>query len=102
MPFIDPSVDPTAVPGAPTSTGAKKSLLREGLELAACTAAIYLCFLGYGYLHEMIYKRSYGPHKEKFTHSLFLVFCQSIGNCAFSLLRQRAHNTQCEQDVSRT
>ena len=34
------------------------------------------------------YKRSYGPQKEKFTHSLFLVCCQSIGNCAFSLLRQ--------------
>ena len=29
-------------------------MLREGLELAACTAAIYLCFLGYGYLHEIM------------------------------------------------
>ena len=52
MPYIDSSVAPSTPPAAVAA--AKKSMLREALELAACTAAIYLCFLGYGYLHEMM------------------------------------------------
>lgn len=64
----------------------QRSLLRETLELATCAALIYGCFIGYGYLHEVIYKRSYGPDNEKFTFSLFLVFCQSIGNILFASL----------------
>ena len=60
----------------------------EGAALALCAGSIYLCFLGYGYLHEALYKRRYGPAGERFTHSLLLVACQSIGNCAFAATRQ--------------
>ena len=38
-------------------------MLREGLELAACTAAIYLCFLGYGYLHEIMSQQQPTLHR---------------------------------------
>jgi hypothetical protein len=44
-----------ASPGSTTTaTGRGKSLMRESLELAGCAASIYVCFIGYGYLHEMM------------------------------------------------
>ena len=57
--------------------------------LALCAGSIYLCFLGYGYLHEALYKSRYGVDGERFTHSLLLVACQSVGNCAFAAARQQ-------------
>ena len=93
---VPPSI--VAVESAPSSAvsghkaakggGKGKTLVQEGVELAVCASAIYLCFLGYGLLHERLYKRRYGEEGEKFTHSLFLVGCQSVGNCAFAAVRQ--------------
>ena len=67
--------------------GVHRSFAAEAAELACCTLSIYACFLGYGVLQEAIYTRRYGAQGERFTHSLFLVACQSIGNCAFAAAR---------------
>ena len=82
-----------SAPKAGKGGRAAKSLVQEGVELALCAGAIYLCFLGYGLLHERLYKRRYGDEGERFTHSLFLVACQSVGNCAFAAVRQRSSRT---------
>ncbi len=42
----------------------------EAFELLVCTAAIYVCFIGYGLLQEQLYKDRYGPNKERFDHRL--------------------------------
>lgn len=66
--------------GAAAATGAPRSTLRVAMELVVCTLAIYVCFIGYGLLQEQLYKDRYGPNKEKFDHSLFLVFAQCTLN----------------------
>jgi len=50
-----------------------------------CSLGIYATFLGYGILQERMYTHEYGEKKERFNHSLFLVFFQCIGNAVFAL-----------------
>lgn len=55
-------------------------MLSDACALGACAAGIYACFISYGILHESIYHTEYGPEKETFHFSLFLVFLQSVCN----------------------
>lgn len=62
------------------------SLLKDVLDLVFCAGGIYVCYIGYGIIQERIYKTTYGPAKEKFKHSLFLVFLQCVGNGLVGLI----------------
>ncbi len=65
---------------AAAHAAAKKSVMKDALDLVLCTAAVYTCFLVYGVVQENLYASTYGPNKEKFTFSLFLVFAQCMAN----------------------
>ena len=53
---------------------------------AACFVAISLSFLVYGVLQERMMTVGFGPDKELFTSSLFIVFCNRFLTAGISLL----------------
>jgi len=56
------------------------SIAMDAIHLTICTVSIYVCYIGYGLLHEEIYSRRYYPNNIRFDHSLFLVFGQCTMN----------------------
>lgn len=49
-----------------------------------CAVGIFVCYFFYGILQEKITRGKYGPHGEKFTYSLSLVFVQCVVNYVFA------------------
>eukprot|EP00474_Spongospora_subterranea_P008821 CRZ09279.1 hypothetical protein [Spongospora subterranea] len=50
------------------------------LHLLGCSSAIYLCFLSFAIVQERLYRTSHGPDNERYTFTVFLVFCQCFCN----------------------
>lgn len=64
------------------------SPLRDAVELILCTASIYVCYVGYGILHEGLTRHPFGQgaNAEKFKYSTFLTTAQCTGNAVWALL----------------
>jgi len=88
----------------PTSTVAKVETREEDAALPkeviilVCVVGIFLCYGAFGVVQEELYSGAWGPHKEKFNNTIFLLFVQTVTNgfiawIASLLLRERANNT---------
>jgi len=53
-------------------------MARKELLLVSIVAGIYVCYMLYAILQEKVTKSEYGPEKEKFTFTFFLLFCQCL------------------------
>lgn len=62
------------------------SNVRDALHASACFVAISLSFLVYGVLQERMMTVGFGPDRDLFTSSLFIVFCNRLFTTAVSLL----------------
>lgn len=58
----------------------------EQLQAGVCFVAIALCFLVYGVLQERLVTIGFGPQRELFRWSLFIVFCNRLLTCTTALL----------------
>lgn len=61
---------------------------REALHAAACFLAISLSFLVYGVLQERMMTIGFGPDRELFKFSLFIVFCNRLLTSGIAFLVQ--------------
>eukprot|EP00095_Tigriopus_kingsejongensis_P010988 maker-scaffold281_size224178-snap-gene-1.21 protein:Tk10988 transcript:maker-scaffold281_size224178-snap-gene-1.21-mRNA-1 annotation:"hypothetical protein DAPPUDRAFT_304130" len=73
------------------------------LRLLFCASGIFVCFFFFGILQERINRGEYGdgPDKERFTHTLALVFFQCVVNYCYAVLMSKFVLKQGE-DKTRT
>jgi len=66
------------------------------LKLCYCVAGIYFFYMLYGFFQEEIVTQEFGPKKEKFKFTLFLIFIQCIVNaiCAYAMLLYQKDNSK--------
>jgi len=61
-------------------TDASDGAFPKEVIILVCIVGIFVCYGAFGVAQEELYSGAFGPHKERFNNTIFLLFVQSVTN----------------------